>query len=147
MVKPYHATERLEKTQNIVVWHFAVICCPCFACCIGVHRLTEKREDPSEELWAARPTIGLEKDVINDGYTPYEEAKPCTLCQRLNIRNILSEEGCFHHDNYASLRFSASYGCKLCTLILLAIERDNGVTQSGRWKSFFDSIQMCPGQD
>jgi hypothetical protein len=66
----------------------------------------------------------LGNNVIHDGYTPFEDADACDICQRITTERILTKHGFCHCVSYAELETSVKYGCKLCTIILLAIERE-----------------------
>jgi len=66
----------------------------------------------------------LGSDPNYDGYTPFEDAEACEVCQRITIERLLSQYGYRHCGSYVELQTSARYGCKLCTIILLAIERE-----------------------
>jgi hypothetical protein len=76
----------------------------------------------------ASETLGWEgskigNDVIADGFTPYEDARACQVCSRISIEWIMSPRGFFHHKNYSQLEEATKSSCKLCTIILLTIER------------------------
>jgi len=76
---------------------------------------------PSTSLGWECNKIG--NNITADGFTPFEDAKACQMCSRISIECLMSPRGFFHHENYSQLETAANSGCKLCTIILLAIER------------------------
>jgi hypothetical protein len=82
-------------------------------------------------------SISIATNVIfNDGYTPYEEAMPCFRCQGINLTDLTSPSGYAHCKTYDELHSAAKGGCKLCTLLMLAIERSNGERNVTYWQAF-----------
>lgn len=98
--------------------------------CIPIRLGTDETE-PKLRAWEHNK---LGNNLIYDGYTPFEDAEACEICRRITIERILSQHGFCHCVSYAELETSVKYGCKLCTIILLAIERGG----SGRFASMTD---------
>jgi hypothetical protein len=94
---------------------------------------SNKPSHGEEQAADVRPEwqVNIGNDIVADGYTPYEDAKACKICQRINVEDILSPNGYAHYENYQELEFAARFGCRLCTIILLAIER--GPAHRGAW--------------
>ncbi|KAH7323888.1 heterokaryon incompatibility protein-domain-containing protein [Rhexocercosporidium sp. MPI-PUGE-AT-0058] len=82
-------------------------------------------------------TISIATNVIfSDGYTPYEEAVPCSRCRAINLTDLTSPSGYAHCEKYDELHSAAEEGCKLCTLLLLAIERSEAKKTATFWMGF-----------
>jgi hypothetical protein len=71
-----------------------VILCVCRFQLIGVPLLDSKETPHTEEetrdvglVRLVRPVwqVNIGNDIVVDGYTPYEDAKACKMCQRINI--------------------------------------------------------------
>jgi hypothetical protein len=108
-----------------------ILCVRCFQL-MGVPLLDSKETPYTEEetrdvelVRLVRPVwqVNIGNDIVADGYTPYEDAKACKMCQRINIDEVLSPSGYAHYESYGELEDAARSGCRLCTIILLAIER------------------------
>ncbi|KAH6703309.1 heterokaryon incompatibility protein-domain-containing protein [Leptodontidium sp. MPI-SDFR-AT-0119] len=82
-------------------------------------------------------TISIATNVVfSDGYTPYEDASPCSRCQAINLADLVSESGYAHCKTYDELQSAAKNGCKMCTLLILAIERSEARKTATFWMSF-----------
>ncbi|KAL2062766.1 hypothetical protein VTL71DRAFT_5838 [Oculimacula yallundae] len=87
---------------------------------------------PSEEK-----TVSIATNLISqDNYPPYEDASPCSRCRALNLTDLTSGSGYAHCRTYEELRGAAEEGCKLCTLLMLAIERSDAKETASLWMGF-----------
>lgn len=80
--------------------------------------------------------VSIGTDVIFDGYTPYEEAKPCSQCLHISIEDLLSPEGLAHCKSYEELHGAAREGCKFGTMLMLTIERSAEKEKAELWMAF-----------
>lgn len=88
---------------------------------------------------------GTRECVINDGFTPYQDANACEKCQEITVGGLVSGEGFYHWRKYGELRDSVLEGCKLCAIILLAVEKgpasqkggDLDRFRKGRWSGLW----------
>ncbi|KAG4432488.1 hypothetical protein IFR05_012028 [Cadophora sp. M221] len=95
-------------------------------------KTTAKVREPEDDK-----TISIATNVVfSDGYTPYEEATPCLRCQAINLTDLVSESGFAHCRSYDELQSAAKNGCKVCTLLILAIERSEAKKAAIFWMSF-----------
>jgi hypothetical protein len=85
---------------------------------------------------AERPQVHIGNEVIADGRTPYEDAVPCEKCREITLENLVADNGFMHYSSYGSLESSAKSGCRLCAIILLAIEKGVAHQPSGAFNSF-----------
>jgi hypothetical protein len=56
----------------------------------------------------------------------FQDAAPCKVCKGITIKNLSSQLGYTHQDDFESLLESAEAGCNLCLLIRDAIMRVAG---------------------
>ena len=80
--------------------------------------------------------VNIGHDIVADDYHPYKDTKACGMCQRVNIDDILSPNGYTHYEGYQELKDAARLGYRLCTIILLAIERRPTNLRAGSSISF-----------
>lgn len=100
-----------------------------------------KSAPTEEEIASARRvgTITIGSKIIYDGYTPYEESGACNTCQLMSIQDLLSPHGYAHCHSYDQLYMAAQQECKLCALLILAIERRPENQRGSSWVSFRDT--------
>src|SRR5580700_5428241 len=82
-----------------------ILCMVCFRLLgdllLGLNKPSHWEEETADVR--PEPQVNIGNDIVSDGYTPYEDAKACYICERINIDYILSPNGYAHHKSYQEL--------------------------------------------
>jgi len=118
-----------------------VLCLPCILFSLPSrlrdYRIEKKRreEEEKERKWKSQVHIG--NDIISDDYGPFEDVEaPCQKGSQIKIQDLVSLQGYLHYDNYEDLHRSSLDGCKLCAVLLLAMERNPANRRLKSWIHF-----------
>lgn len=118
-----------------------VCCSPCILFSLPArlrdNRIEKKRKDEEEKERQWKSQVHIGNNIISDDYGPFEDVEaPCRKCSQIKIQDLVSPQGYLHYDNYEDLHRSSLDGCKLCAVLLLAMERNPANRRLKSWTHF-----------